>query len=74
MDNKEAIEVIRSNWPPANRTQLIEALELSIKTLEAAEALKPSYNKQSTPLQTCLVCGKPDTNYIAEGVCRHCRR
>jgi hypothetical protein len=41
---------------------------------ELVEALKPSHNKQSTPLQTCLVCGKPDTNYIAEGVCRHCRR
>jgi len=74
MDNKEAIKVIRSNWPPTNRSMLIEALELSIKALEAMDMLKPSHNKQSTPLQTCLVCGKTDTNYIAEGVCRHCHR
>jgi len=39
-----------------------------------AESTNSSHNKQSTPLQTCLVCGKPDNNYIAEGVCRHCRR
>lgn len=74
MDNKEAIKVIRGNWPPTNRSMLIEALELSIKALEAMDMLKPSYNRQSTPLQTCLVCGKTDTNYIAEGVCRHCHR
>ena len=41
---------------------------------KAAEEKFTSTNKQSTPLQTCLVCGKTDTNYIAEGVCRHCRR
>ena len=32
MDNKEAISVIRNNWPPSNYTMLIEALELSIKS------------------------------------------
>lgn len=38
MNNKEAISVIRNNWPPANYTMLIEALELSIKVLEDSEA------------------------------------
>ena len=38
MDSKEAIEVIRSNWPSSNYTMLIEALELSIKSLQAAES------------------------------------
>jgi len=44
------------------------------QTLKAAVLAQQTTNKQSTPLQTCLVCGKTDTNYIAEGVCRACRR
>ena len=37
MDNKEAIAVIRSNWPDLKYSMLIEALEMSIKSLEAVE-------------------------------------
>jgi len=45
-----------------------------VKWLEAKVEKLTALNKQSMPSQTCLVCGKTDTNYIAEGVCRHCRR
>ncbi|SER87655.1 hypothetical protein SAMN05518872_102450 [Psychrobacillus sp. OK032] len=34
MTNKEAIEVIKSNYPPENYTLLREALDLAIKSLE----------------------------------------
>lgn len=34
MEYKEAIEVIRSNYPPSNYTMLREALDLAIKILE----------------------------------------
>jgi len=74
MDNKEAIEVIRSNWPPANRTQLIEALELSIKTLEAAEALKPVV--QQTKVEICPKCnGKKLVGHVfydLPSICVYC--
>jgi hypothetical protein len=33
MVNKEAIEVIRKNWPSSNYTQLIEALNIAINSL-----------------------------------------
>ena len=44
MDNKEAISVIRSNWPPSNYTMLIEALEIAIKSLEASESAQTAHN------------------------------
>jgi len=34
MTAQEAIQAIRSNWPPSNYTVLIEALELAITALE----------------------------------------
>jgi len=34
MTPQEAIQAIKSNWPPSNYTMLIEALELAIKALE----------------------------------------
>ena len=34
MTHQEAIEVIRSNYPPENYTMLREALDLAIKLLE----------------------------------------
>lgn len=34
MDNKEAIDAIRNNYPPSNYTILREALDLAMKTLE----------------------------------------
>jgi len=37
MDNKEAIAVLKSNYPHG-RVMLSEAVDLSIKTLEAAES------------------------------------
>jgi hypothetical protein len=48
MDNKEAVAVIKSNWPPSNRTMLVEALELSIKSLEAEVLVQQTTNKPST--------------------------
>ena len=41
MDNVEAIKVLRSNWP-YGRVMLTEACELSIKALEALEAVDNS--------------------------------
>ena len=41
MDNTEAIKVIRSNWPHG-RVMLTEACELSIKALEAMDAVDNS--------------------------------
>lgn len=37
MDNKKAIEVLKSNYPHG-RVMISEAVDLSIKTLEAAES------------------------------------
>ena len=37
MNNKEAIEVLRNNYPSSNYTMLIEAVEKAIAALEAAE-------------------------------------
>lgn len=34
MTSKEAIQVIKSNYPPENYTMLREALDLAIKVLE----------------------------------------
>ena len=44
MDNKEAIAVLKSNYPHG-RIMLSEAVDLSIKALEAME-LVPTPNKQ----------------------------
>jgi len=44
MDNKEAVAVIRSNWPDLKYSMLIEALEMSIKSLEAAESAQTAHN------------------------------
>ena len=44
MDNKEAIEVLRKNYPSSNYTMLIEAVELSIKSLQSAESAQTSHN------------------------------
>ena len=68
---------LRYQWDISNSNCTYEHwLECELmKRLEIEETkILQTNNKQSTPLQTCLVCGKTDTNYIAEGVCRHCRR
>ena len=41
MNYKQAIEVIKSNYPPENYTMLREALNLSIKLLEQADNTTP---------------------------------
>lgn len=50
MDNKKAVEVIKSNWPDERYSMLREALELSIKLLEAEELAQLSHNKPSMPV------------------------
>jgi len=35
MEKKEAVAIIRSNWPDIRYSMLREALELAIKSLEA---------------------------------------
>lgn len=37
MTNKEAIEVIKCNYPPENYTRLREALDMTIEALEKAD-------------------------------------
>jgi hypothetical protein len=67
MDNKEAVKVIRSNWPDERYSMLREALELSIKLLEAEEPAQLSHNSGSTK-SLCLTCKSCDVcdsrNYI----------
>lgn len=40
MNNKEAIKVIKSNWPPSNFSMLIEALTLAIKSLDDSDSVE----------------------------------
>jgi DnaJ-class molecular chaperone len=60
MDNKQAVEVIRSNWPDARYSTLREALELSIKLLEAEEPAQLSHNSAMPKLpdntKDCSTC------------------
>lgn len=56
MDNAEAIRVIRSNWPPSSYTMLREALELSIKHLEASALAKQSASPTNA-MVPCPTCG-----------------
>jgi hypothetical protein len=55
MNNKEAIECIRKNWPDCRYSMLREALEKAIATLEAVE-LGDVPNKPSVPFG-CTECG-----------------
>lgn len=54
MNNKEAVECIRKNWPDVRYSMLREALEKAIAALEAAE-LAPTPNRSSVP---CGDCGR----------------
>ena len=45
MTSKEAIEVIKSNYPPENYTLLREALDLAIKVLEVDSQKEEWYSK-----------------------------
>jgi len=49
MNYKEAIEVLRKNYPSSNHTMLIEAVELSIKSLQAAELEDFNKNRIAPP-------------------------
>jgi hypothetical protein len=72
MDNKEAIAVIRNNWPPSNYTMLIEALELSIKSLESAESAQTAHNSESAPCRpqfVCVRCGQSFVNDVHQCSC-----
>ena len=74
MDNKEAIEVIRNNWPPSNRTMLIEALELSIKSLQSVESAQTDV--QQTKVEICPKCnGKKLIGHVfydLPSICVYC--
>lgn len=48
MTETEAVEVIKANWPPANRTDLREALTIAVNHLEQ------SSNSDKT---ICPICG-----------------
>ena len=56
MDNKEAVEVIRSNWPPVQYTMLREALTMAIAALEAPDLSGDSRTAGS------LLCCPPTIN------------
>jgi len=52
MDRKEAIDVIKKNYPSENYTMLREALDMSIKSLEKEEGSpSASDNSHCTPCQ-----------------------
>jgi hypothetical protein len=55
MDKKEAVAVIRNNWPPEQYSMLREALELSIKALEAVEGA-PSASDNKAMDKICPFC------------------
>lgn len=54
MTSKEAIEVIKSNYPPENYTRLREALDLAIKLLEV--------DNQKSEDHICWVCKHPESD------------
>lgn len=45
MTSKEAIEIIKSNYPPENYTMLREALNLAIRVLEEDSKKEEWHNK-----------------------------
>ena len=65
MTAKEAVEVIKANWPPENRKMIVEALEVAIEYLNKTSncphldniggCCKTSGHKECT----CVVKGKP---------------
>jgi hypothetical protein len=55
MDIKQAISAIRNNWPPSCFTMLREALEMSIKSLEAAESAQTAHNTQMAAIAKIAV-------------------
>jgi len=44
MDKKEAIEVIRNNWPDSRYSMLREALDIAITVIEESMVQKPATN------------------------------
>ena len=56
MNNKEAVKVLRSNYPSSNYTMLIEAVEKAIAALEAVE-LAPTPNIAMVPCPSWSCAG-----------------
>ena len=46
MDKKEAIEVIRNNWPDSRYSMLREALDIAIAAIEESMVQKPATNSK----------------------------
>ena len=53
MDNKEAIAVLKSNYPHG-RIMLSEAVDLSIKTLEEAESQTTGLQQLKAEIAACV--------------------
>lgn len=70
-DNKitDAIDTIKANWPPENRTMLIEALTLAIGALEKQMHKKPIMKDWSPAF--CPSCGKELSELIGDGYYKH---
>ena len=54
MDKKEAIEVIRNNWPDSRYSMLREALDIAITVIEESMVQKPATNTARDEI--CPVC------------------
>ena len=70
-DNKitDAIDTIRANWPPENRTMLIEALTLAIGALKKQIPQKP-YMRPWCPA-LCPSCGEELSESLGDGYYKH---
>ena len=66
MDNKEAIEAIKNNWPTHNYTMLREALAIAIQAIEKQIAKEPVMGNEVINsldeiygVPSCPMCGEP---------------
>ena len=65
MNNKEAIAVLKSNYPHG-RVMLSEAVDLSIKTLEAAESQTTVI--QQLKAEILRICDEAEEQYGLKGM------
>ena len=75
MTYEEAINAIKSNYPPENYTILREGLDMAIEALEKQIPKKPikyDIDYSGNPLFRCPVCGDSwNSNEFGDGI-EHC--
>ena len=71
MTNEEAINAIKSNYPPENYTILREGLDMAIEALEKQVPKKP-VNYDSVPHSRCPVCNNAVKVFEDSHECHYC--